>query len=283
MLVVYYSTCQYEGIHTLIKDFIENYEYIYIENWKTIGNKKDLPIETLNKADIFIYQYIDKIHGKYTTDLTIQDNILSLLNKNCIIYGIPYIRNDGYWSIIPFTHCYNGCTGGQSEILEYKQNGHSIDNILKMYNENLLNFNQLNRFNNSLKHMEENEKNMHNNLTFTYYKQYNIYLSDFIKTNYKFHDLFVTHLHPSSYIYYYIANELLYNYKLIKPYIDIFKKSKIFKGMAGDESENELFKHSKYSLLELSLSFENILIDDQQCKNEIIKIYNKGYIDYPNK
>ena len=30
MFVIYYITCQYEGIHTLIKKYIENYSYIYI-------------------------------------------------------------------------------------------------------------------------------------------------------------------------------------------------------------------------------------------------------------
>jgi hypothetical protein len=279
MLVVYYSTCQYEGIHTLIKDFIENYEYIYIENWITINNKKNIPIEILNKADIFIYQYIDKIHGKYSTDLSVPDNILTLLNKDCIIYGLPYIRNDGYWGIIPFSHCYMGCTGGQNEILEYKLKGYSIANILKMYDDNLLNFNQVNRFNNSLQHMEKNENIMRNNLNIKSIKQHNIYLTDFIKNNYKNYDLFVTHLHPASYIYYYIANELLYNYKSIRPYVDIFNNNKIFNGMAGNVSEN--FKHSKYSILELSLSFNNILIDDEYYKDMIIKIYNNGKIYWP--
>ena len=80
-----------------------------------------------------------------------------------------------------------------------------------MYDDNLLNFNQLNRFNDSLKHMKENEKKMDNNLNFKMFKQHNIYLTDFINLNYMVHDLFLTHLHPSSYIYYYIANQLLYN------------------------------------------------------------------------
>jgi len=278
MLVVYYSTCQYEGIHTLINKFIDNYEYIYLENWTTISNNKDLPIEQLKKADMFIYQYIDKKHGKYTCDLQIPNNILTLLKNDCIIYGLPYVRNDGYWSIIPFTHCYSGCTGGQNEILEYKLNGYSIDEILKMYDDGLLNFNQINRFNKCINHMKKNEQNLNNNLKFEGYRQYNINLTDFIEKNYKKYDLFETHLHPTSYIYYYIANELLYNYKSIRPYVDIFNNDKRFDGMAG--SMQEKFTHSKYSISELSLSFNDILIDDTQCKEAIITIYNYGKLTH---
>ena len=61
----------------------------YIQTFSTIWNNQDLPINILNNADIFIYQPINVKYGKYSTDISIPNNILTHLNKNCIqIYNI---------------------------------------------------------------------------------------------------------------------------------------------------------------------------------------------------
>ena len=120
MLVVYYTSCQYEGIHTLLQNHIENYSYEHIDTWMSIHNKIDLPIDILQKANIFIYNNIDKKHGKYSTDLSVSNNIFTLLNPCCIRYGYSFIRNDGYWSIIPFNNCFTDCPSGKTCVLENK-------------------------------------------------------------------------------------------------------------------------------------------------------------------
>ena len=61
MKVVFYTNCQYKGLQHFLEMF-NKYTFDIIENYDIIKNKKPIPIDILNQADIFIYQPIDKTH-----------------------------------------------------------------------------------------------------------------------------------------------------------------------------------------------------------------------------
>ena len=77
MKIVYYSNCQYAGIHYFLKQAIqEPIDLYHLENYKLIKEQKPIPVNRLKEADIFIYQPIDKRHGIYSTESTVDNNIL---------------------------------------------------------------------------------------------------------------------------------------------------------------------------------------------------------------
>jgi hypothetical protein len=57
--------------------------------------KEDIPVEDLQKADLFIYQPIKKEHGIYSTHPDVENNFLTHLRDDCIKVSFPYIYNSG--------------------------------------------------------------------------------------------------------------------------------------------------------------------------------------------
>lgn len=83
--LVFYTNCQYCGLDYFIKKHINNIETKHIENYSLIKNKKQIPIDILQQAHIFIYQPIHEKHGIYSTATNIENNIMSYLSPNCKI------------------------------------------------------------------------------------------------------------------------------------------------------------------------------------------------------
>ena len=99
--LVFYTNCQCRGLYYFIKNHINKIETKHIENYSIIKNKNKIPFDILKQADIFIYQPIDKKHGIYSTDTSVENNILSYLSPNCKIISFPYIYNSSLWILIP--------------------------------------------------------------------------------------------------------------------------------------------------------------------------------------
>jgi len=124
--------------------------------------------EELATCDLFIFQYSSKEPiEKYT----------SKLSPNCKQVSFPYIYDDGTFSI-------HMGTGGFSIIDKLVQKGHSSDEILKMYDDNSINFELSDRRLKSIEILQEREKHC------------TIKISDFIKLN-RDKPLFFTHNHPT--------------------------------------------------------------------------------------
>ena len=202
MKIVFYTNCQYKGLQYFLEMF-NKYTFDIIENYDIIKNKKPIPIDILNQADIFIYQPIDKKHGIYSTLNEVENNICSYLPESCKKISFPYIYNSAFWILIPpaeidsFIGNYVNYKYINSEPIEIlKQKGKSLDEVIHMYNKNLIDFNYKNRFNNNIKILQEKEKNC------------DIKVSNFIVTN-KRNKLFLTQNHPTSCIYVHCINQLL--------------------------------------------------------------------------
>ena len=96
--LVFYTNCQYRVLDYFIKNHINKIETKHIENYSLIKNKNQIPFDILKQADIFIYQPIDKKHGIYSTDISVENNIMSYLSPNCKIISFPYIYNSSFWN-----------------------------------------------------------------------------------------------------------------------------------------------------------------------------------------
>jgi hypothetical protein len=184
MSIIIFSNCQGPFIYSnwLSKlDFFKKYSLTYFANYDNVT----YDIAALNACDIFIYQP--------TNGFTNVDNgILSHLPTTCIKICFPCVYVD-MWCIYQEGPQY---IGGEC-INKYKCEGATLDEILQMFNNNTLNFDLQNRFNNSIKYLQNKET------------QYcNITVSEFILAHYKTVRLFDTQNHPNGILGSFVATQI---------------------------------------------------------------------------
>ena len=206
MKIVYYSNCQYAGIHYFLQKTLNGpVDITHLENYSFIKDKKLIPIDCLKQADIFIYQPIYKRHGIYSTDNTIENNIMSYLSPKCKTISFPYIYNSALWCLIPPANI-DGYIGEYPDIDKYvnrepieqlKSQGYSLDDVLRMYSNNEIDFDYENRFVNSVKILKEKESIC------------DVKVTDFIVKHIRTRKLFFTQNHPTTCVFVHIANQVL--------------------------------------------------------------------------
>jgi len=204
--IVYYSNCQYAGINYFLQDAIPNkYNTFHLENYSLIKEKKPIPVDTIKRADLFIYQPIDKIHGIYSTDNSVENNIMSYLSPNCKVISFPYIYNSALWCLIPPANI-DGYVGGFSNMDKYvnrepieklKSQGYSLNDVIAMYSKGEIDFDYENRFDNSVKILKEKESIC------------DVKVIDFIVKHIRSRKLFFTQNHPTTCVFVHIANQVL--------------------------------------------------------------------------
>ena len=146
-----------------MKKIYNKAKFSYITNYDLIHNKKPINIDLIKSADIFIYQQINKIHGIYSTDESVNNNILTHLSKKCIKLSFPYIYNSSLWILIPPAHI-DGYIGDYPDMSKYinrepieklKIDGYSLEKIIELYKTEQIDFEFEKRFNNSIKILKE--------------------------------------------------------------------------------------------------------------------------------
>ena len=263
MNIVLYSNCQSIGIKYFLEKKLLG-TYFIIENYKYFDNPENLPINILEKADVFIFQFTNSSHGICSTDINSEKNIFLYLNKNCIKIGIPSIFQSSFWPVIPG---FGSCRDGHEIIKELKFK-YSLEEILTLYDNKEIDFKLSERFNKC----QEHTKNIEN----YYLTKTNldiITITNFIKENYINYKLFITHCHPSCYIFVYIVNEIIkiLNVKIENINIinyNIFDNELIIEGIPSGDWPDSL-----YIKKELNVNYINN-INEEYFKNCIIEIYN---------
>jgi hypothetical protein len=205
--LVFYTNCQGGiGINTLLCSRVKFKTVNYIETFSFIWNNKELPIDLLNNADIFIYQPINKKYCKYSTDINIENNILTHLKTDCIKISFPYIY---FACLFPLFHANAAAEidGGSSYDISKIVNRDSILNLKKIYtNEEILSlydndkidFNFKQNYEYTIERIQNIEKNCNIMIT-------NLFTIDNIKKI----KLMNSNNHPSNFVLKYITNEVL--------------------------------------------------------------------------
>jgi len=190
--IVIYSNCQSNGIRSCLSYVIDS-NFYEIANYDYIQNKKELPIEILKNADVFIYQPTKAKHGIYSTDPEVKGNICSHLNPKCIKIAFPYIYNHAFWPFVPEDGHYKG----GEPITKLKKGGHSLEKITKMFLNGEIDFEYNKRFNKCMDILREHEKLC------------DVKVSDFIDKNARNVKLFLTQNHPTTIVFIHCANQIL--------------------------------------------------------------------------
>ncbi len=207
-----YSNCQGIGIIKFLSKVIKKAQYIHIENYKLINEKKPINKKILKEIDIFIYQPIDKRHGIYSTDVNIDNCIINLLEETCIKIAFPYIYNSSLWAFPLVSHG-DGLIGdlklmdqyinsnktniNKEPILNLKEKGLSLNEIIKLYYLGNIDFEYQKRFNENIKILKLKEQKC------------DIFVSRYIQDNISKIPLFITQNHPTSYLFIHCVNQIL--------------------------------------------------------------------------
>ena len=167
-------------MHNLLVNHYHNYNYI---NNTTLDNTIQ---NLLENCDYFIYQPLSHVYPIYNTD-----NLIKYLKQTCIKISFPYIYCDAFtplFNCIKYDFPINGEYStispasiifmNKEVVINLKERGKTIEEIINMYDNNLIDFNYESRFKNTISILEEKEKNT------------DIKVSNFIKNNYKKYKLF---------------------------------------------------------------------------------------------
>jgi len=247
--IVIYSNCQSKGISYCLGSVIEA-NFHEITNYEYIRNKKELPIETLKKADIFIYQPTKAKHGIYSTDTKVEGNVCSHLKSDCMKIAFPYIYNSSFWAFVQENDNFKDI----EPILDLKKSGHSLETVTKMFLNGEIDFEYEKRFNKCMNILREHEKLC------------DVKVSDFIDANVGNVKLFLTQNHPSTHIYVHCTNQIL---KLLGSDKDI-KQDNYDPNMIGLSGN---YANSTYDVRFWKFKFP-VQCWDTRWVEEIKKVYN---------
>ena len=220
--------------HPSIKSII--YYHNYIED--------EYPTdEELINCDLFIFQYSSKESiDKYTSKLPV----------HCKQISFPYIYDDGTFSI-------HYGTGGFTVIDKLLKKGHSKDEILTMYDDNLIDFELPERRKKSIEILKKKE------ICCT------IKISDFIESN-RDKPLFFTHNHPTIILTIELCNRIC-AYLNIKPF-EIHTPGWLY----GCHLDMTGFCHFPGNKLESTLKKSMLHIDKYSLQNQV-KCLHKNHIE----
>jgi len=261
--IIYYTNCQYRGLHYFLQKSIKNIKYTHLENYTLIKNKQTIPIDIMKQADIFIYQPIDKKYGIYSTDTIIENNIMSYLPLNCKKISVPYIFHSSLWVFaLP---AYGDIVGGRYSDFEYigresiinlKANGYSLAEVLQLYSNGEIDFEYQNRFNKSIEILKKKEEIC------------DIKVSEFIEKNIRKHKLFYSCRHPTTCVFIHCVNQVLSILEYNDKYDEFSYPEDVSKIGSGPP-------HSSYDEKYWNFEYNNYKVDDNWYVNHIINIYNQ--------
>lgn len=256
--ILFYTNCQFMGIKPNLELNMKEIEIKHITNYQYIMHRIPLPIDALNKCDIFIYQPIDKKHGIYSTQQP--DGILSHLKPTCLKISFPYIYNSGIWGLTKDAIDKDDGTdcGNRDSIKNEKK---SLEEIIQMYYDNTLNFNYKSRFESSLQKLKEKEEKC------------DIHVSEFIQQNIRTQKIFYTQNHPTPYLFEHVSKKIL----------DIIKnnfKNNVVTTEYEIATQNQLSNGPKWPISKSDIDywqFSYIKHPEENADNYYIELITKYY------
>ena len=200
--------------------------------------------EELATCDLFIFQYSSREPiEKYTSKLPL----------HCKQVSFPYIYDDGTFSV-------HFGTGGFSVIDKLVQKGHSLDEILKLYDTNSIDFELTDRRVKSIQKLQE------------YEKRCTIKISDFIQLN-RDKPLFFTHNHPTIILTIELCNRIC-NQLNIRRF-----KNDSYGWLYGIHLDMTGFCHCPYNKLESTLKRSILNLDRYSSSHQVKCIHNPNNIE----
>lgn len=187
-----YGNCQGGALGYFLQkspQFKKNFEIEYLQNFSLMQEHKSLPLNSLYKSDLFIYQPLKKIeHGDYRTEI-----VKSYLPSHCQTISFPYLYNDALWPLFK-----NGDQVINEEpIVQLINQNASIVDIMFLFLNLKIDFRFKERFEKSIEILKRKEG------------ECDVKAVGYILKNMKSERLFLTLNHPASGLLIHCANQIL--------------------------------------------------------------------------
>lgn len=201
---ILFGNCQCSGINKFLEqsNFYEIYEIHQYQNWELIyNNEMSIQPHHLKAADLIIYQPLSDVYNCYSTNKKSPQSFFNMLKEECNIISFPRLHNNAIFPIFR-KHAQKNIIYGN-----FSNNINSLDELIYLYNNNLIDYQFENRMNNNYIISKKKEEDT------------DVKIIDFIYKNITKQKLFLTHDHPTSFIFNEITNqicsqlELDYNYE----------------------------------------------------------------------
>jgi hypothetical protein len=181
-IIVCFGNCQAGQIAKYLETYLDQANY-FVRAYSNFDNKHTTEeiIQAISLADIIIYQ---PLSHHYNKDLS-AENIKKIAKVNAKLISFPYIYNEGVYSL----ETDGEKIIGTDTIIQLYEEGYSKNKIIQMRTDGKIDFKLKEKFTKSLNIMRDKEKNL------------DIKIVDFIELNYKEHQLFLSHNHPTNIIF----------------------------------------------------------------------------------
>jgi hypothetical protein len=249
-----YTNCQGKAIYEEFLSkmtYFSGWTFTFLENYSIIKDRRELNKNIIGDFDIFLFQPVDIKHGVYST--LSDKGILSLLKPSCLPVSFPSV----YADIWPIYEENGGYYGGEA-ILKLKDQGKTIEDILKLFDTKMIDFQLKERSNVSLEYMQIREQSCTIKS-----------ISSYIKDNIQKTRLFYTQNHPTEDFIAFIAGEIC-NY--IELSLGIQLRDEIEYG-SSFIMDHGVIEDSIYSFTELGLEYMSGHYEEDTLKTFIQEIY----------
>jgi hypothetical protein len=190
---IIFGNCQCSGVRKFLEfsNFYEQYEIQQFANWQLIKDgKMNIPIHLLRNADYVIFQPLSDVYNCYSTNKSNPESFFHLLNETCNVVSFPRIHNNAIFPLFHKTIRKDFFYG------KYNNSISSIDELIYLYDNNMIDFDFDNRMQNNYSISKSKEENC------------DIKLADFIYSNFHNEKLFLTQDHPTSSVFNYLTNKI---------------------------------------------------------------------------
>ena len=136
------ANCQGDAIAKILNysdQFRSEYSVEFISNFEYINEDKPFPVDIFSRADVFIYQPIQR-------ESHCSKEFLAALREDCVKISFPYIYNSGAFAV----YVENDKVIGREMFDEFIQAGATCDDIKRLVVTGVLDFRINERFNMSM-------------------------------------------------------------------------------------------------------------------------------------
>ena len=274
MNIIIYANCQGKFFEYYLRRKIPKKQIksiIHISNYESIKNGKNFKIDRtshtineidfyrmLNNTDLFIYQPIKSKYGKYTTELSVKNNLLTFLKRGCKAISFPNIYNYAFFPIINNMDLLNIAV-----VRKLKLQKKSLQDIFKLYDNNKIDFNYKKRYKKTIEILRRKEEKTI------------IKVCDIIEKYKNIKRLFLTERHPTNFLMVHCINQMFHLLKYDNYIIDPMTIVREIKSYNINNKSYNAIPISKYDIKYWNLNIQPDIDADNFYKNIISIIYNK--------
>jgi hypothetical protein len=266
---ILFGNCQLSGVSIFLKKYSNFYDIYDIEqyaNWQLILDNQHISIKSLQEADLVIYQPLTDVHNCYSTNKHNPKSFFNLLKESCKTISFPRIHNNAIFPI--FKRYFHGNEMYGNIVNNYdNDNDNDINKLIELYDKDLINFDFDERMSENYKISKLKEENC------------DVKIIDFIFENIQNHKLFLTHDHPTSFIFNEVTRQICNLLNIDYDYENGLTAEENITGLPDSLYQNKTCQYpiSRYAIKHFNFKYiQNEDPDaDQFYKNNIIVYKNK--------